>query len=145
MNYRLTMASQGTQLTGLREDQAVNENSADRLTAVREEIDDLKGKAEEAVQRTEDAEEDATQAKQDLDDLYTQQQEQRDDLAAKKSEYEDDEAELETRSSTLDDEIAELAQEERERRSEEHTSELQSRGQLVCRLLLEKERWNEVS
>mgnify|MGYP003796924155 CR=1 FL=1 len=57
MNYRLTMASQGTQLSGLREDQAVNENSADRLTAVREEIDDLKGKAEEAVQRTEDAEE----------------------------------------------------------------------------------------
>src|SRR5690625_3428874 len=47
MNYRLTMASQGTQLTGLREDQAVNENSADRLTAVRDEIDDLKGKAEE--------------------------------------------------------------------------------------------------
>lgn len=123
MNYRLTMASQGAQLTGLREDQAVNENSADRLTAVREEIDDLKGKAEEAVQRTEDAEEDATQAKQDLDDLYTQQQEQRDDLAAKKSEYEDDEAELETRSSTLDDEIAELAQEERERAEREEREE----------------------
>src|SRR5690625_5796787 len=28
----------------------------------------------------------------------------------------------------------------RERRSEEHTSELQSRGQLVCRLLLEKKK-----
>src|SRR5690625_5960896 len=27
-------------------------------------------------------------------------------------------------------------------RSEEHTSELQSRGQLVCRLLLEKKNWN---
>src|SRR5690625_5760773 len=34
----------------------------------------------------------------------------------------------------LDDEIIQLFQ----RRSEEHTSELQSRGQLVCRLLLEK-------
>src|SRR5690625_6228316 len=27
------------------------------------------------------------------------------------------------------------------RRSEEHTSELQSRGHLVCRLLLEKKKW----
>src|SRR5690625_6800146 len=31
-----------------------------------------------------------------------------------------------------------LGRSEAERRSEEHTSELQSRGQLVCRLLLEK-------
>src|SRR5690625_5642811 len=30
-------------------------------------------------------------------------------------------------------------------RSEEHTSELQSRGQLVCRLLLEKKKTNETS
>src|SRR5690625_988120 len=30
----------------------------------------------------------------------------------------------------------------REERSEEHTSELQSRGQLVCRLLLEKKKKN---
>src|SRR3712207_8369166 len=34
---------------------------------------------------------------------------------------------------------------ERERRSEEHTSELQSRQYLVCRLLLEKKkRWHEL-
>src|SRR5207253_6593113 len=32
-----------------------------------------------------------------------------------------------------------------ERRSEEHTSELQSRGQLVCRLLLEKKKLNNAS
>src|SRR5690625_6093752 len=32
------------------------------------------------------------------------------------------------------------AQLERRKRSEEHTSELQSRGQLVCRLLLEKKK-----
>src|SRR5690625_5501324 len=30
---------------------------------------------------------------------------------------------------------------EKSYRSEEHTSELQSRGQLVCRLLLEKKNW----
>src|SRR5439155_3823460 len=29
-------------------------------------------------------------------------------------------------------------------RSEEHTSELQSRGQLVCRLLLEKKKWRRL-
>src|SRR5439155_25659303 len=34
--------------------------------------------------------------------------------------------------------IVEVVTEARHRRSEEHTSELQSRGQLVCRLLLEK-------
>src|SRR5690625_6176280 len=83
MNYRLTMASQGTQLTGLREDQAVNENSADRLTAVREEIDDLKGKAEEAVQRTEDAEEDATQAKQDRSEEHTSELQSRGHLVCR--------------------------------------------------------------
>src|SRR5439155_24592231 len=30
-------------------------------------------------------------------------------------------------------------------RSEEHTSELQSRGHLVCRLLLEKKKYNKIS
>src|SRR5439155_21339079 len=34
---------------------------------------------------------------------------------------------------------------ERERRSEEHTSELQSRGHLVCRLLLEKKKQKQRS
>src|SRR5690625_5638977 len=33
----------------------------------------------------------------------------------------------------------------RERRSEEHTSELQSRGHLVCRLLLEKKKQTNIS
>src|SRR5690625_7110722 len=31
------------------------------------------------------------------------------------------------------------------RRSEEHTSELQSRGHLVCRLLLEKKKQNDIA
>ncbi|MFC7376275.1 murein hydrolase activator EnvC family protein [Brachybacterium sp. GCM10030267] len=115
MNYRLTLSSQGSRLDTLRTDQSVTENSADRLTAVREEIDDLKQEAEEAVQRREDAEDEAAQAKQDLDDLYADQKRQRDELEDKKTEYEDQESELETRSSTLDDEIEELAQQERER------------------------------
>src|SRR5690625_7237345 len=33
----------------------------------------------------------------------------------------------------------------RGRRSEEHTSELQSRGQIVCRLLLEKKKQSEMA
>src|SRR5690625_5971360 len=36
------------------------------------------------------------------------------------------------------DELPEIARHSSEQRSEEHTSELQSRGHLVCRLLLEK-------
>jgi len=115
MNYRLTMASQGTRLDGLRTDQAVTENSAERLTAVREEIKQLKIDAEEAVERTEEAEDEAAEAKQDLDDLYATQKTQSEQLEIKKSQYEGDVSTLETRSSTLDTEIEELARQERER------------------------------
>ncbi|MCT1429923.1 peptidoglycan DD-metalloendopeptidase family protein [Brachybacterium muris] len=122
MNYRLTMASQGSKLDTLRTDQAINENSADRLTAVREEIDDLKAEAEETLARKTEAEEEATTAKQELDDLYARQQEQRDELEGKKEQYEGDQANLESRNSTLDDEISELARKERERAEQEASS-----------------------
>lgn len=115
MNYRLTMASQGTRLDTLRTDQSVTENSAERLSAVREEIKQLKIDAEEALERTRVAEEEATEAKNELDALYETQKTQRDDLEAKKTKYEGDQKSLETRSSTLDDEIEELAKQERER------------------------------
>ena len=115
MNYRLTMASQGTRLDSLRTDQSVTENSAERLSAVREEIKQLKIDAEDALERTRVAEEEATEAKNELDALYETQKTQRDDLEAKKTKYEGDQKSLETRSSTLDDEIEELAEQERER------------------------------
>ena len=132
MNYQLTMASQGSRLDTLRSDQAVTENSASRLTAVREEIDDLKIEAEEAVDRTSAAEDAAADAKAELDALYATQQSQRDDLEAKKARYQEDEANLETRSSTLDEEIAELARQEREReeraRQERAEAQAQNKG-----------------
>lgn len=115
MNYRLTMASQGTRLDTLRTDQAVTENSAERLTAVREEIKQLKIDAEEAVERMETAEQQASDAKTALDELYATQTTQRDALEAKKRQYEGSVSSLETRSSTLDGEIEELARQERER------------------------------
>ena len=115
MNYRLTMASQGTRLDSLRTDQSVTENSAERLSAVREEIKQLKIDTEDALERTRVAEEEATEAKNELDALYETQKTQRDDLEAKKTKYEGDQKTLETRSSTLDDEIEELAEQERER------------------------------
>ena len=115
MNYRLTMSSQSTRLDSLREDQTVNENSSDRLTAVREEIRELKDDAEEAVERKTTAEEEARDAKQTLEDLYADQQLQRDDLEEQKKKHEGDQRALETRSSTLDTEIEELARQERER------------------------------
>lgn len=118
MNYRLTMSSQGSQLDTLRTDQAVTENSAERLTAVREEIKQLKIDAEDAVQRTEEAEQEATDAKTALDELYATQQTQRDDLEEKKQKYEGDQSSLETRSTTLDGEIEDLARQEREREEE---------------------------
>src|SRR5690606_40839936 len=39
---------------------------------------------------------------------------------------------------------ARLARRERERRSEEHTSELQSQENIVCRLQLEKQKINQI-
>ncbi|MGO3209455.1 MAG: peptidoglycan DD-metalloendopeptidase family protein [Brachybacterium sp.] len=115
MNYRITMASQGTRLDTLRTDQVVTENSAERLTAVREEIKQLKIDAEKAVERTKTAEEVASQAKIDLDALYETQKTQRDTLEEQKTKYEGDTTTLETRSTTLDGEIEKLAQQEREK------------------------------
>ncbi|ATG51612.1 metalloendopeptidase [Brachybacterium vulturis] len=119
MNYRLTMASQGTRLDTLRTDQAVTENSAERLVAVREEIKQLKIDSEKAVERTEKAEREASEAKQALDALYETQKTQREALETKKVKYEGDVSTLETRSSTLDTEIQELARQERERAERE--------------------------
>ncbi|MDN5898925.1 MAG: peptidoglycan DD-metalloendopeptidase family protein [Brachybacterium sp.] len=128
MNYRLTMASQGTRLDTLRTDQAVSENSAERLVAVREEIKQLKIDSEEAVERTEQAEREASEAKQALDTLYETQKTQREDLESQKKKYEGEASTLETRSSTLDTEIQELARQERER-AEREERERQERQQ----------------
>ena len=126
MNYRLTMASQGSEPDDLRTGQALTENSADRLTAVRQEIDDLKEQSEAAVDRTTDAEQKASDAKSALDDLYATQKTQRDDLEAKKTKYEAKQSTLEDRSSTLDDEIAELARQEKQREQEEAAAKKKS-------------------
>jgi murein DD-endopeptidase MepM/ murein hydrolase activator NlpD len=115
MNYRLTLESQDTALSNQRTDQSVTENSADRLSAVRDEIDDLKEQAEKAVSRKEKAEKKASDAKKSLDDLYSKQKKQAKDLKAKKKKYKDDETDLQDRSDTLDDEIAELARKQKER------------------------------
>src|SRR5690625_6133549 len=48
--------------------------------------------------------------------------------------------ELELSALDVSDEVAEELQSLYQERSEEHTSELQSRGHLVCRLLLEKKK-----
>lgn len=128
MNYRLTMASQGARLDSLRTDQAVTENSAERLVAVREEIAQLKIDSEKAVERTEEAEAEASEAKQALDALYAKQKTQREELETQKSKHEAEVSTLETRSSTLDTEIQELARQERER-AEREERERQRRQQ----------------
>lgn len=114
MNYRLTLEAQGTRLDALRTDQAVTENAADRLAAVRTEIADLKVKAEQAVQAKQQAETEAATAKQSLDDLYAQQTTQRDQLEAKKQQYQQDEGDLQGQSSSLDTQIQQLTEQERE-------------------------------
>lgn len=113
MNYRLTMSSQGQELKDLRSDQAITVNSADRLTAVRKEIDDLKQQSEDALRQKRKAEKKAEKAKKDLDDLYDQQKRQKKRLERKKTKYQDDQSTLEARRNTLDTEITKLAREEK--------------------------------
>src|SRR5437660_3065255 len=55
----------------------------------------------------------------------------------------EEEEEKEKLNSKLKETNSKLEQAQQELRSEEHTSELQSRGHLVCRLLLEKKKTNE--
>lgn len=115
MNYKLTLEAQGTRFDDLRTDQSVTENAADRLDAVRAEIDDLKKESEAAVARKEKAKTAAQDAKDTLDDLYATQKKQADALEKKKEKYKDDQSDLEDRSSALDTEISDLIKEEKEK------------------------------
>lgn len=115
MNYDLTLEAQGSLLNDKRDEQAITENSADRLTAVRDEIADLKVKSAADLKAKQDAETEASDAKTALDNLYTQQTQQRDDLEAKKSQYQTDQGDLQNQSDTLDSDIQRLTQEERDR------------------------------
>ncbi|MFC0676105.1 peptidoglycan DD-metalloendopeptidase family protein [Brachybacterium hainanense] len=117
MNYKLTLSAQDSELGDLRDRQSLTENSADRVSAVEDEVADLKVKAQEAEDEATRAADDAARAKQDLDDLYAAQIRQRDDLEAKKTQYQGDASALADRGDTLDSEIAELAREESERGS----------------------------
>lgn len=113
VNYRLTMSSQGAQLDALREQQSVSENSADRLTAVREEIDALKAESEATVRRMEEAEQKAKAAKDELDSLYEKQKAQRDALEAAKKSFEGQRSQLEAQQRSVNAEIDQLVAEER--------------------------------
>lgn len=113
VNYRLTMASQGTRLDALRTDQSVTQNAADRLTAVREEIDALKTESEATVQRMAEAERGAQAAKDELDTLYTQQQAQRSQLETAKTAFEGERASLEASRASLNQQISALVEQER--------------------------------
>lgn len=114
MNYTLTLETQGTRLDDLRTGQSLTVNSADRLSAVRDEVADLRQEAADTLQAKIDAEAIAAQAKTDLDTLYGQQTQQKADLEAKKTQYEGDQQTLQDQSDGLDKEIDDLTRQERE-------------------------------
>ncbi len=114
MNYRLTLQAQGANLTDLRGQQAMNVNSADRLEAIRAEIEDLKKKSAEAVAERRQAETEASQAKKDLDNLYASQKSQASNLETLKDKYRVSESELESQSSALEADIQRLIEKERQ-------------------------------
>ena len=114
MNYRLTLQAQGAKLTDLRGQQATNVNSADRLEAIRAEIEDLKKKSAAAVAERRQAENEAAQAKKDLDGLYASQKSQAANLETLKDKYRVSESALESQSSALETDIQQLIEKERQ-------------------------------
>lgn len=114
MNYRLTLQAQGAKLTNLRGQQATNVNSADRLEAIRAEIEDLKKKSAAAVAERRQAENEAAQAKKDLDGLYASQKSQAANLETLKDKYRASESALESQSSALETDIQQLIEKERQ-------------------------------
>ena len=114
MNYRLTLQAQGAKLTDLRGQQATNVNSADRLEAIRAEIEDLKKKSAAAVAERRQAESEAAQAKKDLDGLYASQKSQAANLETLKDKYRASESALESQSSALETDIQQLIEKERQ-------------------------------
>ncbi|MCT1955578.1 peptidoglycan DD-metalloendopeptidase family protein [Dermabacter hominis] len=114
MNYRLTLQAQGAKLTDLRGQQATNVNSADRLEAIRAEIEDLKKKSAAAVAERRQAENEAAQAKKDLDGLYASQKSQAANLETLKDKYRASESALESQSSALETDIQQLIEKERQ-------------------------------
>lgn len=114
MNYTITLEAQGTRLTGLRTGQALTSNSADRVSAVRQEVADLKVQSQQTLQTKIDAESRAQTAKDDLDRLYTLQTQQKQDLETKKTQYEGQQSTLQTESDGLDKDIQELTRKEQE-------------------------------
>ena len=115
MNYRIALESQGAQLSELRTQQSVTKSVADRLTAVRAEIDSLKAESEKALKARRDAESAARKAKDALDALYAAQSKQKADLEAKKKKYLDAQGNLKGQSAGLDKDIQALVAEERRR------------------------------
>ncbi|MCT1557432.1 peptidoglycan DD-metalloendopeptidase family protein [Helcobacillus massiliensis] len=114
MNYKLTLQSQGRELVGKRTDQAQNVNAADRLSAVRTEIADLKKKSAAAVKARKKAESDAASAKKGLDELYSQQKKQKQTLETEKTRFKKRERELNKQSEQLNAELERLEKKERE-------------------------------
>ena len=114
MNYRLTLQAQGAKLTDLRGQQATNVNSADRLEAIRAEIEDLKKKSAAAVAERRQAENEAAQAKKDLDGLYASQKSQAANLETLKDKYRVSESALESQSSALETDIQQRIEKERQ-------------------------------
>ena len=115
MNYRLTLEAQGAQLASLRHTQAVNVNAADRLTAVREEIGELRVQAAQALREREQAEAQAEQAKKDLDALYDSQKAQSTSLQSLKDKYRAQETQLNAEAEQLGADLQAILDEERRR------------------------------
>lgn len=108
------LKAQNAAVAGIRDKRAVNENSQNRLAAVRQEIANLKQQAETALEAEQVARAKATAAKEDLDQLLTSTAATTRDLAAKKPQIMAELASVKAQQEAIAAQIAENQRRERE-------------------------------
>lgn len=116
--YSIALSSENEGLGRDKTTQSANQGTSDRLTAVRDEISDLKDEAQEDLEEKNEAQDQAEQRKQDLDDLYSDQKTQTDSLEDLKSKYQDQESDLSGQSDQLDSDIKEIIEQEKKAQEE---------------------------
>lgn len=108
------LKAQNSAIAGISDKRAVDENSQNRLAAVREEIANLKQQAETALRAEQAARTKATAAKEDLDQLITSTATTAKDLAAKKPQIMAELASVKAEQQAVAAQIAENQRRERE-------------------------------
>ncbi|MCB5282240.1 MULTISPECIES: peptidoglycan DD-metalloendopeptidase family protein [unclassified Arthrobacter] len=123
------LKAQNAAVSEIRDKRSVDENSQNRLSAVRQEIANLKQQAETALKAEQAARAKATAAKEDLDQLITSSTASAQDLAAKKPQIMAELASVKAQQQVIAAQIAENQRREREAWLAEQAAQAQALAQ----------------